>query len=252
MKYTLLELVQRILGSMGSDEVNNISDTTESMDVANVIKECYFDIVSEIGFKEHYGLYHLDSSGDNTKPTQMTLPANALSLDKLKYNVGETVQDTEFRDLCFMELEEFMRVMDGYNLDETGVATQIVSTSTGDYNFKYRTDEFPRYYCTLNDNLILFDAVKLSVESTLTSSRTYCVGSLAPTFVMSNTYVPDLDARHFQLLLNAAKAQAFVEIKQTANDKAERKERRHRILAYKTKDSVNNRSAIKNYKGYGR
>lgn len=42
MKYTLLELTQRILESMNSDEVNSIGDTEESMTVANIIKESLF------------------------------------------------------------------------------------------------------------------------------------------------------------------------------------------------------------------
>jgi hypothetical protein len=48
VKYTLLELTQRILESMDSDEVDSIEDSPESLAVANIIKECYFDILGKL------------------------------------------------------------------------------------------------------------------------------------------------------------------------------------------------------------
>jgi hypothetical protein len=69
---------------------------------------------------------------------------------------------------------------------------------------------------------------------------------------MENDFIPKLDARHFQLLLSSAKAQAFIELKQTANTREERKERRQMILAQKTKDSVDNRPELLKRGGYGR
>ena len=61
MKYTLLDLTQAILRALGSDEVNSISDTTEALDVANIVKEAYYTIISEIDFREQSGLFHLDA-----------------------------------------------------------------------------------------------------------------------------------------------------------------------------------------------
>ena len=61
MKYTLLEMTQDILSNMSSDEVNSISDTPESLQVATIIKQKYYDIVSRGDLPEHnlYRLRHL-------------------------------------------------------------------------------------------------------------------------------------------------------------------------------------------------
>lgn len=252
MRYSLLELVQRILESMDSDEVNNISDTTESLQVANIIKECYFEIISELQPKEVEGLFHLDASTDNTKPTLMYLPSNVTSIDVLKYNVGDTVTDTNFRDIPYMELDCFLDYMNGLNTNENWVDSQVITIRGQDFNVKYRNDQHPTAWTSPDDRIILFDSYDADVETTLTSSRTYGIGAMIPTFSMVDTYIPDLDPRQFQLLLNAAKAQAFIEIKQTANEKAERKERRHRILGYKTKDQTDLRTPRKKIKGFGR
>lgn len=237
---------------MDGDEVNSISDTTESLAVANIIKECYYEIISELQPKETGGLFHLDSSGDDLKPTVMYLPSTVSNIKWLKYNIGESVSDTNFRELCYLSLEDFLQYVNGLDVNETWVGEQVVSLDGHDFSFKFRSDESPRYWTSPDDRTILFDSYDSTYETTLTSSRTYGFGGLVPTFVMSDTYVPDIDPRQFQLLLNAAKSQAFVELKQTANEKAERKERRHRILGYKTQDATDPRKEIKKHKGYGR
>ncbi len=254
MRYSLKELVDRILESIDGDEVNSFSDTAESLAVANIIKECYYDIVSEIAPKETNGLFHLDAPTDNLKPPQMTLPSNVYKIEWLKYNVGDTLQDTNFRDLCYLPVEEFFDYMNGLDINETWVDTQIVTMNGQDFDVKFRNDQYPTYWTSPDDGLILLDSFDLSVETTLTSSRTYGYGGLISVFTMSDTFVPDIDPRQFSLLLQSAKAQAFIELKQTQNDKAERKERRNKILAYKTQDTTDTRTAKQKQRarGYGR
>jgi hypothetical protein len=45
-KMTLLEMTQDILSDMDSDEVNSINDSVESLQVAQIIKTTYFNIVN--------------------------------------------------------------------------------------------------------------------------------------------------------------------------------------------------------------
>lgn len=254
MRMTLLEMVQQILMSMDSDEVNNIADTTEALDIANIIKESYYDIISEISPKSTDGLFHLDASTDDTKPTLMYLPSNVAEIDWLKYNVGDTLTDTNFRDLCYLDMNDFFQFTNGLDTDEDWTDSQTIQIAGQDFNIKLRNDVHPTYWTSVDDRTLLFDSYDKSVEDTLTSSRTYGYGSLIPTFQMSNSFVPQLDPRQFQLLLNSAKAQAFVEKKQVANEKAERRERKHRILAYKERNrtATDPRSPVRKHKGYGR
>lgn len=251
MKYTLLELTQRILGSMDSDEVNTIGETPESLEVANIVKECYFDIVSKMDLPEERKLFQLTPSADNTKPTLMYLPSNVIDLQVLKYN-DNTLLDPNYRDLYFVPLDEFIRRTFPLSVDEDEVGSMTVSTERGDFLFKFMNDRYPSIYTTIDDRTLLFDAFDATVEDTLTASRTMCWGQIIPTFEMEDTFVPDLDARQFQFLLQAAKAQAFVELKQVQNPKAETKERKNEILAQRTKHAIDKRTGSQTYRGYGR
>ena len=46
MKSTLLQVVQSILSDMDSEDVNTISDTIEAQQVASVVEDTYFNIMS--------------------------------------------------------------------------------------------------------------------------------------------------------------------------------------------------------------
>lgn len=85
MKLTLLQLTQNILSALDSDEVNSISDTAESLQVATIIQTTYFNLVSRAGLPDQTQLFQLTPSGDVTKPVLMFKPANVDKVDWLKY-----------------------------------------------------------------------------------------------------------------------------------------------------------------------
>jgi len=235
MRYTLLELVQRILESMESDEVSDINETVESVSVANIVKECYFDIVGEMNMDEQEGLIKLDSSGDNTKPVLMTVPSTVSRIRWLKYNISDDINTPDWQDVRYVTPEEFLFFQKGMDPTDTTVDQMTVTLDGGDFVMQYWNDHFPRYYTIFDDQKVVFESFDSSVESTLTSERVMGFGDFVPSFVMSNTWVADLDPRQFQLLLQDAKATAFVELKQQQNPTAEKKARKNRILTQKNK-----------------
>lgn len=85
MKYTLLDMTQNILARMSSDEVNSISDSSESLQVANIIKNKYFDIIGRVNLPEHDQLLQLDPSIDATSPVLMYVPEGVADIKWLKY-----------------------------------------------------------------------------------------------------------------------------------------------------------------------
>jgi hypothetical protein len=56
MKRTLLEMVQSILSDMDSEDVNSISDTNEAEQIASVIEDTYYNIISARDIPEHQQL----------------------------------------------------------------------------------------------------------------------------------------------------------------------------------------------------
>ncbi len=85
MKYTLLDMTQSILSSMSSDEVNSISDTTESMQVAEIIRQKYFDIINRVPLPDHEQLIQLDPSLAADAPVLMFVPDGVANIGWLKY-----------------------------------------------------------------------------------------------------------------------------------------------------------------------
>lgn len=101
MKYTLLELTQDILSSLSSDEVNSISDTTESVQVATIIKQKYFDIVNRVPLPEHEQLVQLTAATDPDQPVLMYVPEGVADIKWLKYfdtNVLDGVSNAQIHD----------------------------------------------------------------------------------------------------------------------------------------------------------
>lgn len=243
MKYTLLELTQAILGSMESDEVSDIGETPESRDVVRIIKECYYDIAGQHNLQEHQGVFKLDSSTDNLKPALMLIPSKVIKIDWLKYNIG-TLANPDYRNLQFIPIDEFFFYQSQMNADEGEIDSMSVNIQGDGHVLKFYNDRFPHYYTIFDEYQVVFDGFDSSVETTLTTVRSQGYGLLSPVFVEENTFIPDLDHRQFQLLLQDAKSTAHVELKQAANPKAEAKYRRNMILAQKTR--VDNNPAASN------
>lgn len=85
MKLTNLDYVQSILSSLGSDEVNSISDTTESLQVAEALRTTYFNIISRTDLTSQKQLIKLDPSLDSSLPVLMYIPSGIGKIEWLKY-----------------------------------------------------------------------------------------------------------------------------------------------------------------------
>ena len=239
MKYTLLEMVQFILSSMDSDEVSDIDETVESTQVVKVIKFVYENMVADLNLPEHFGLFELVASGDNTQPTIMTLPSNIIELRSVRYNNQlSTETNPDFVKVNWMDWEEFFDFINSFDASESNVSSFTRTIDGDDITLKYTNDAFPQWYSSFDDNTLVFDSYLATETTTLTSANSQCHGQLAPVFTLSNTFTPDLDHKQFPLLLNDSKALAHAEIKQTTHNKAERMARNNKISTQRHKTQI--------------
>lgn len=237
MKYTLLELVQLILSSLDSDEVDDIDETTESTQVKNIVKSCYWDLITRLQPPEHYDFFQLEETGVST-PTIMTLDSDLnIDVQMIKYD-WQTADDAviNYQRVNWCSLADFLDRMHALDYDDTTNNTTFSYTTGGD-TFTFCATKFhgPRWYAPINDRTVIFDSYDSEVEDFLSASKTMVYGKKIPTFTESNSFTPDLDAQQFSLLLNEAKSQAFVELKQTSNPKAEQRARGGWVQSQKTK-----------------
>ncbi len=235
MKYTLLEMVQDVLSSMDSDEVNSISDTIESMQVARVIRSCFFDVVNN-ELPEFSTLFQLEASGTSTKPVMMTRPTDVRNIMLVKYDkADEDNTDPNYTRLIPLSIEAFFDRTHTLNLSEDNVASMTHAIEGDSFTFLYRNDKAPDYYTIIDDHTVFFDSYDSEVDTTLQKVKTFCVGEKEQTFYLEDTYELPLDEQQHVWLLNEAKSLAYQELKQQTHAYAEKTAKRQRIKAQRQK-----------------
>jgi hypothetical protein len=121
MKMTLLDMTQSILSSMGSDQVNSISDTVESTQVAECLRTTYYNMLGRYDLPEHNQFIQLVQSAATT-PTLMTMPAGISRIEWVLYF------DTNPSDS--QQVDQFGSFAHGVNTDLTTTNPPWTTTST--------------------------------------------------------------------------------------------------------------------------
>lgn len=254
MKMTLLEMTQSILKSLDGDEVNSITDTYEAKQVAEIIRNTYYDIIARSNIPETYTLFQLEHSGDPDVPIIMYRPDHISEIMWIKYDTRTDNADPRLMtDLKLLTHTEFMNISFGLNPDDDNVGTLELETNEGDFTFFYTNDAGPKYFTTFDDRTYIFNSYDINVDDALQASKTMGYGIKAYTLDLTDAAVPQLDTQQFQLLLNEAKVVAFSEMKQSTNNTAGRWASRHwNALQRKKDDNGRMISAYDRLPNYGR
>ena len=244
---TLLDVVQTILSDINGDEVNAISDTTESLQVAQVVKDTYFDIISTRDFPHLLQMVQLTPSTDPAKPTHMRLEDDVSTILSIRYNVEGTLDTfTKYVNITYKEVDDFMQDSNGLKSDNTNV-TQVVDYSGID--LLVINDKPPQFYTSFDDEYLVFNSYDSLVDSTLQQSKTQAYAQIIPSWTMIDSHVINLPRKSMPYFLSEAKSTAFNTVKQVANPKEEQKSRRQRTKLARDKWRLN--GGIK-FPDYGR
>ena len=246
-KMTLLEMTQDIMSDMDSDEINSINDSVEALQVAQIIKSTYYNIIDGRDYDFLYELFQVESNANSATPTHMTLPESMLDLKWIKYNCKETASGKDrYTKMIYKTPEDFMDIVD--KRDSTASNVTVVTDSTG-ISINIYTDKNPQYFTSFDDETIVFDSYNSTLDSVLQKAKTQCHGKRSVTFTLSDTFTPDLPVQMFTYLLAEAKSTAFMTLKQMANAKAEQvsvsQKRRMSQDAWRLKSGIH-------YPNYGR
>jgi len=246
-KLTVLEMTQDILSDMDSDEVSSINDTLESLQVAQILKTTYYEMINQRDYDHLNQMFQLDS-GTSTLPTHMVLPDNVKHVDWIKYNKRDTaITKMVLQEVWYKEPSEFLELTNARDSLDTSVDS--ISDPTG-VTLLISNDAHPTYYTSFDDEYAVFDSYNSTLETNLQQSMTQCYGSIEPVFSLIDTFVPDFPAKIFPGYLSEAKSTAFNSLKQSINQKEEQKSRRQRRKMSRDKRRTEGGGII--YPDYGR
>lgn len=251
MKRTLLDLTQNILSALSSDEVNSISDSPEALQVAEIIKTTYYNIIARSDLTLHEELFQLTPSTDATKPVLMYVPMNASRIEWIKY-YNQTISPAMYQQVRVMGVEDYLNMVDNFNPSDTTVSSFTFNFNGGTFTFQYKNNKQPQYCTVLENQFVIFDGFDKSKENTLEGSKTRCWGQFLPNWSTVDTFVPELDDDQFPLLLNEAKSLAFFELKQQPHAKAEQEAKRQWGSLQKDKSIINKPSYFDALPNFGR
>jgi hypothetical protein len=221
MKRTLLQIVQNILSDMDSEDVNSISDSIEAEQIASVVRDVYYNMVSTRMIPEHQELIRLVSLSNSARPTHFQVPESVKRIDFLRYNIS-TTNGTEFKEIEYIEPLVFLTLnRDGDNVD-------TVYDVNGNTPILVRNDKMPDYYTSFDDLHIVMDSYDSSVDNILAESKTQALGHKVPDFNINDNFTPDLDEVLFPYLIAESKSTCFSLFKSGVDQKIEQAARRQK------------------------
>lgn len=163
-----------------------------------------------------------------------------------------------YKEVRILPIEDFVSMTSQFNAVEADIQSftltiaENTTKSPNVFTFYYRNDRQPQYCCIVGNYYIIFDSFDKTQDSTLQASKTMAYGWVYPTFEMTDTFIPNLDAQQFPLLLNDAKSLAFYEIKNQPHQKAEEEVSRQVVSLQKWKAIANHPSYFDQLANYGR
>lgn len=224
-KMTLLEMVQNIASALETDEVNSITDTTESLQIAEVLKETFYDLFTNTDIPELTGIIVLESLSDLDRPNYLRIPDTANKIHWLRYKEFNTGQ---LFNVSYVNPTDFLNTV----LANSSIApdARLTLTTDPDSNIEYyiRNDGPPSRYTILGDQYIVFDSFDSDNESTVQGDNSITFGQKNVEFELVDDFVPPLDANLFPLLLAEAKSVCFINLKQVSSAKEEQRSRRQK------------------------
>lgn len=207
-KLSVLDMVQDILSAMDSDEVNSITDTVESTQVAAIVKNTFNEMMASRDWPFLRTESALEGLGDTDYPTKMMMPDGLNKINYVKYNK---------KDVEYLPPKLFKDMLDNREEGDNITASGFI------------TDRDPLYWTSYDDKYVWFDSYDSDVDNTLQGSKSWLVGVVVPNWEHVDSFTPDLPEKVFPTLLAEAKASCFYTLKQMPHQREEIKARRGRV-----------------------
>ena len=238
-KMTLLEVVQAALAEMDSDEVNSISDTTESETLSALAKRCFYMFINRVHVDSSVALIKLHGVSDPSRPNYLMIPDGTSGIVNIEYDCREdTDHPAKYMKMRYIEPQVFVNryLSRGKSVDSSH---EIVSDTSG-VSLYIQNDKNPEVFTSIDDKYLIFDSYNKAHGATLHESRTVCLGKKEPEWVNEDTFVIPLNETLTGAYLAEFISSAFQTVKQQGNNKAEQQARRGMVAAMREHSVIGN------------
>jgi hypothetical protein len=223
---TLLQVVQKTLEAMGSDNVNSIGDSVEATQIAHIAQDAFYELLNQKEWPFLWKLRQLTPLADSSHPNYLSIPSNVVRIEQMKYNVTDPTDTTAgltIVDVTWLEPEDFVHTVQSRNTLDT---TLTIITDLNGIKLPIFNVSNPVYWTSFDDKYCVFDGWRSDLESTLQATNSQALCLEYPDFTLSDTFVPDWPNHMFQVWLAEVKSTAFVYMRQEASPKDEQRARR--------------------------
>lgn len=223
MKYTLLELVQKVLNDTDGEEVDSISDSVEAQQIASMAEDAYYELVVETGDHEHERLLKLTPRSDSNYPTVFEYPANTKEVCLVQYDTSDTPGTIKYTTIPYVEPFHFINQMPSEG--------KVVFDEESGVKLTIHSDKHPSHYTSFNDSTITMNGYNSLIDTTLQESKTRAWGIIFPEFNRHlDSFVPDLRESLFPRYLAELKARHASRYGGGANARFEKELRDQRFV----------------------
>ncbi len=232
-KFTLLQIVQKTMEALGSDEVNSISDSVESEQIAQIAQDAYYELMNQREWPHLLNLMQMESIADSTKPNYLRIPDAVVRIDQIKYDNTDPMDATlgaliHIDEVKWITPQVFLDMAQARNTERDDVVT-ITDFSGVRYHI---LDDFkPQWWTSFDDEYMVFDAYDVGIESTLQGNKSQALCKIIPDFVIADSTVADMPAHIFQTWLAEVKSTAMLYMRQEVSQKDEQRARRGLAVA---------------------
>lgn len=240
---TMLKYVQLILSSMDSDEVETYDESVESLQVADILEQTFYEIINRRDWEYlRHRVRRLDSVASSNNVT-LAIPKDVSLVESLSYyDYDKGIQ----RSLEYVSPTEFIS-------RQESISGANVEQSFNSYGVVFNTynDRCPDYWTSFDESTVMFNAYdSVNQPMGVTPGNSVIMATIEPVWIMDDAYIPDMPSRMESLLLHEAMSACWLYIKQEANPKAEAIARRQfaRMKTHERKVKVDNEEVV----DYGR
>lgn len=215
-KKTVLEYVKSTLSVMDSDEIDSITDTTESAQIVNMFKDIYYEFVNRGDWKWLERPVQVAGAGiDADNRTTVEVVESIKSITSIRYNVSEN-SNFSMRPLEYLCVDEFTRRF-------SSAGDNRVGQDRGGMRFYVVTNKAPEFWTSFDDQTITLNSYKETIDTGYIDPTKFGImGQVIPEFLLEDDFIPDLPLFAVPILqasLNAAAMRYFKQIDSPTDNK---------------------------------